>query len=125
MRLIWKDYPESDTKSKSWQAAVAARCAHEQGKFWQYHDLLYKQSNDNIGKDLLVDLAKSINLRLNLFSECLEDERAAQLIKDNIIEAQALDINGIPYIFVNNQEILGEISFEDLVRIVEVELSGS
>lgn len=121
VRLIWKDYPESDIYSESFKAAIAARCAQEQGKFWQYHDLLYENEN-SFNKDLFISLAQEAGLKTDLFSKCLDDIETAQLIKDNILEAQALDINGIPFIYINNQEVMGEVSYEDLEKMIKIEL---
>lgn len=123
IRLILKDYPEENVNSESFLAAIAARCADEQGKFWQYHGLLYENS-DNLNKDIFISLAKDVNLREKLFKECLGDKEIAQLIKNNILEARALDIKGVPFIYINNQEVMGQITQEDLERIVEIELSN-
>jgi len=119
VKLIWKDYPSSDSDSGSFQAAVAGRCADELGKFWEYHDLLY-QSQD-FSQDGLIFLAKALGLRESKFKECLEDEEIKNLVYDNIKEAQALGINGVPFVYVGKQEILGEVSYEELEKMV---LSG-
>jgi len=121
VRLIWKDYPASDPDSKSYFAAVAARCAQAQGKFWLYHDLLFA-NGQNLGNELFIDLANKINLKIDLFQECLADSKTKNLINDNILEAQALDINGVPFIYINDQEIMGQLSLKELSKIIEIEL---
>jgi len=132
VRLTWKDYPEIDNNSMSWQAAIAARCAQAQGRFWEYHDLLYGENIDFSFKedqssaesiDFFISLAGEINLDRDLFRECLQNEITTQLVLDNILEARALDINGIPFIYINNQEVMGEMGLEDLRRIIEIELN--
>jgi len=120
-RLIWKDYPESEYNSNSYQAAIAARCAQMQKKFWPYHDLLYKKQKYN--QEVFVQIAKQLELDVESFTSCLDSNEIKQLINDNIEEANALDITGIPFVYINNQEILGEASLEMLSRIVEVELN--
>lgn len=124
IRLIWKDYPERGVTSGSFSAAVAGRCAQEQGQFWPFHDLLFA-SGDKLGRELFMALAEKLNLKKGLFSGCLEDKEVTQLVKDNILEAEALDIKGVPFIFVNNQEIMGEATSEDLKKIIEIELNKS
>ncbi|MDP3042970.1 MAG: thioredoxin domain-containing protein [bacterium] len=121
IRLIWKDYPESDENSISFLAAVAGRCAQEQKKFWEYHDLLFQNSN-GLNSKILFELARKLNLNINQFNYCLSGSEAEQLIKDNIEEADALGISGVPFIYVNDREVMGEITFEELRRIVEIEL---
>ncbi|MDD5071399.1 MAG: DsbA family protein [Patescibacteria group bacterium] len=121
IRLIWKDYPEKDSGANSFSAAAAGRCAQEQGRFWAFHDQLF-QNGDKLGGDLFLDLAEKLNLRKSLFSECLEDEETARLVRNNILEAEILDIKGVPFIFVNKEEIMGEATEEDLETIIKAEL---
>ncbi|MCG2695502.1 DsbA family protein, partial [Candidatus Parcubacteria bacterium] len=124
IKLIWKDYPEKDENSISFQAAVSARCAKEQNQFWAYHDLLYENSQ-NLNQEKFLELASDLNLDINQFNECLAGEDAKNLVRDNMEEANALDISGIPFIFVNDQEVMGEISLEELERMVNIELNDS
>jgi len=124
IRLVWKDYPEKNVSSGSFSAALAGRCAEEQGQFWPFHDLLF-ENGDRLGKDLFITLAEKLNLKKRLFSECLEDEEVSQLVRDNILEAQALDIKGVPFIFINKQEIMGEATDDDLRKIIEAEFNKS
>lgn len=119
--LIWKDYPENDPFSISWQAAVASRCADEQGYYWEYHDLLYRYSEE-LSPELFVKLAKELGLDTEVFRECVSGDRAVNLIRDNIQEANALGINGVPFLYVNDQKVLGSVTAEELERLVEIEL---
>ncbi|MEK7557820.1 MAG: thioredoxin domain-containing protein [Patescibacteria group bacterium] len=121
IKLIWKDYPENDQRSLSFQAALAGRCAMEQNKFWQYHDILY-QNNTELNQDKFIKIAKQLNLKENKFKQCLTERTPQQQIKNNMLEANALEITGIPFIYVNQQEIMGQTSEEELIAIIEAEL---
>lgn len=120
--LVWKNYPNNPS-GISLQAAVAGHCAHEQGKFWVYHDLLFDRSND-LESDLFLKLAKKIDLDEEAFQSCLNNEASFERIMENIREGDSLRIIGVPFFFVGSQEILGEINKEDLKRIIEIELYG-
>ncbi len=123
IKLIWKDYPASDEKSISFQTAIAARCAQAQDKFWPYHDFLF-DNNKKLGSETYYGIAKLLDLNINAFKECFENpDKASKLINDNIKEANALDIGGVPFIYINDQEVMGEISLEELERIVKIELN--
>ena len=122
IRLIWKDYPESNEDSISFQAAIAARCAEKQNQFWAFHDLLYQNSN-NLTRLKFLNFADQLDLNRAKFVRCLDNDNIKQLIKNNIKEANALNIKGVPCIYVNDQEVMEEISFEELRRIVEIELN--
>lgn len=121
VRLIWKDYPDNTPNSPSYQAAIAGRCAEEQNKFWPYHDLLFKESQ-NLNKQSFLEIAEELNLSKLKFSKCLEGDEAKKLVDDNILEANALELNGVPFIYVNDKEILGEITVEELRGMIELEL---
>lgn len=121
LKLLWKDYPDGNINSISYQAAVAARCAGEQNKFWLYHDALYEQKiRDN---DTFTEIADQLKLNKKIFNDCLNSGRFRQLINDNIKEANALDITGVPFVYINDQEVMGEINFEDLEKIIKLELA--
>jgi protein-disulfide isomerase len=121
VKLIWKDYPDNNPNSPSYQAAVAGRCADEQNKFWPYHDLLFKESQ-NLNKQSFLEIAEELNLSKLKFAKCLESDEAKKLVDDNILEANALELNGVPFIYVNDKEILGEITADELKSIIETEL---
>ena len=120
IRFVWKDFPEPDVDSISWLSAKAARCTGEQNLYWEYHDKLF--SNNEITKDFLLKIAKEIGAENNSFNDCLLDEKYDNIITDNIVEANALGINGIPFMFVNDKEILGGTTYEELKEIIDNEL---
>jgi len=123
IRLIWKDYPEDKPDSISFQAALAGRCANEQKQFWPYHDLLYQNSAD-LSQEKLIQLAKELDLDEKKFQQCLTAEQTKKLVEDNIIEANALAISGIPFIYLNQQEIMGQTTLKDLENIIDLELTN-
>jgi protein-disulfide isomerase len=124
VRIIWKDYPENSLDSFSFLAAKAARCANEQGKFWDYNQLLYenKESFPEFKNQLFLNLADKIKLNRDSFSQCLSSTEVDQNILENMTEAESLGIMGIPYIYVNDQNVLGSVSEEELESIIESEL---
>jgi len=121
LKLLWKDYPDSNINSISYKAAVAARCAGEQNKFWVYHDALFKEGiKDN---NTFLKFASELKLNENKFNDCLNSGRSQLLINDNIKEANALDITGVPFVYINDQEVMGEATYEELERIIKIELA--
>ncbi|MCD4693820.1 DsbA family protein [bacterium] len=120
IRLVWKDFPMTDTGSVSWKASLAARCAQEQNRFWDYHDLLYGD-NGELDRGLYIDLARELSLDLDDFLSCYDNEVPEELFKNNIIEATDLGLPGIPYFYINDQEFLGEIKEENLKKLIDTE----
>jgi protein-disulfide isomerase len=122
IRFIWKDYPVSDQGSPSFKAARAARCADLRDKFWEYNNELYK-SEVELNRESFLNIAEKMKIDTQEFKNCLDDKRVDGLIMDNIREANALSINGIPFIYVNDQEIMGKASYKELKRLIELELN--
>jgi protein-disulfide isomerase len=123
VKLIHKDYPEKDITAVSYQAAVASRCAAEQGKFWEYGAELYKYSQKLSSSDL-AQAANALQLDNSEFQSCLNSGKARQLVNDNLDEGDALEITGVPFVYVNQQKVTGEITIEELDRMVNDELKN-
>ncbi len=121
-RLIHKDFPVNNPDNISYQAAVAGRCAQEQNKFWQMGERLY-QNYYQLDRKLFLSLAEQLQLNIREFKECLDERSTATLVDGNIKEGGALQIVGIPLIYVNSRQVMGEISHEELKNIVEKELN--
>lgn len=120
---VWKDFPELVSYSNSWKSAVAARCADEQDKFWEYHDLLFVHvATEDKSRDFYVDLAKQLDLRESDFQRCLDNPEIATLVHSNILEAQALDVYGIPFFYINDTGFMGELNEEELKEMIDAEL---
>jgi protein-disulfide isomerase len=121
-RLIWKDYPQKDINSPSFQAALAGRCAQEQGKFWEYHDLLYS-TNGDFRPTTLLNLADKAKINKQLFAGCLKSEKAKNLILANIQEANALGIQGIPFVYINDKDVMGQGDISEIEAIIKAEIN--
>lgn len=103
----------------SFNAALASACANEQGKFWDYHDILFKNQNA-LNVENLKTYAQEIGLDEIQFNNCLDSEKFKQEIKKNIIDGKALGIDGTPTFFINGKKVVG--ANEELIRkIIEEE----
>ena len=117
VRLIWKDLPDDDTAR---QLALAARCAQNQGKFWQYHDRLFTQQNQVTDWSLVL-LQNALDLKLDqtIFSSCLQDQQPMDLIETNISQGTVARITAVPYSEVNGTiRVDGELSLSEWQAII-------
>ncbi len=123
IRIIWKDLPENNTSSLSYQAAKAGRCAFLQNHFWEYHDALL--SSNSLQPDNLETTAIKVGLDLNSFRQCLQtpNNLAETLINKNWQEADGLGISATPYTYVNNRSFMGKLSWEELKTVIDYELA--
>jgi protein-disulfide isomerase len=98
VRFVYRDYPFLGPESL--QAAVAARCAEEQGKFWEYHDHLYaNQQGENEGAfadDKLKGFAQTLGLNTGAFDSCLTSGKYSEEIAAMKTGADAAGVRGTP-----------------------------
>jgi len=113
VRLVWKDMPNQSLHSEAINAAVAARCAGDQGGFWQYHDLLM-QEQASINAKNYVPFAAQLGIELEAFQTCYDNKQTQPLVQRDFDEGQRLRIDSTPYTFVNGRRVSGAISYEQL-----------
>ncbi|MDR3519591.1 MAG: thioredoxin domain-containing protein [Candidatus Pacebacteria bacterium] len=98
-------------KDESINSAEAARCAGDQGQFWQYHDYLFAHQN---GEDQgafsvtnLESFAKTLGLNTTTFNQCLSTNKYAQAVSDSKTEGEAAGVTGTPkgFILVNGKVV--------------------
>ena len=126
MKFVYRDFPFLGDESR-W-AALASECADEQGKFWEYHDLLFvRHRGENQGtftKDNLKRWAGELGLNQGQFDACLDSEKYAEEIKKDLEDARAAGVEGTPTAFINGEIVRGALPLSDFERIVEAKLAA-
>lgn len=113
IKIVWKDSPNPRVYPHSQEAAEAARCAQEQGKFWEYHDILF-QKQESLEKQTYIDSAEELGLDVEIFTSCIDNRDMQDRVLQNYIESKTLGIDGTPFFYVNNQSLSGPSSYEDM-----------
>jgi protein-disulfide isomerase/type II secretory pathway component PulC len=103
-------------------AAEAARCAGAQGRYWQYHDLLFARGAvpDRTG---LEAVAAAASLDAAAFRECLDSRAQAAAVAADASVAQALGLSMVPALFVNGRRATPPVGLDQLIWMVESELA--
>lgn len=104
----------------AYKAAVGAECANDEGKFWEFLDIAYK-NQQNLKLADLKSYAKQIGLNTTSFNACIESNAKNEVIDGFIREGYALDIPGTPTFFINGK-ISESIRYEDIKSLIEEEL---
>jgi predicted DsbA family dithiol-disulfide isomerase len=117
--LVYKDWP-LENHANAEKAAEAAHCAGAQGKYWQYHDLLY--STKQVTLPELKQHAVALGLDAAAFNKCLDSGEKAGLVKAQLAEGQGLKLEGTPSFFINGRFFVGVFTEENLRKIIEEEL---
>jgi protein-disulfide isomerase len=98
VKYFFRDLPSS-THPFSMSAARAARCAGEQGKFWEMHDSLFAKQTA-LSAPALLDRAQTLGLDAAKFAECQSSEKYTADIQKSVLEAQKMGIDGTPTFFI-------------------------
>lgn len=123
VRFITKDFPGEGMHPNVMNAHLAAACANEQSKYWEYRDVLYanqatEEAPDNFAKDNLKKLAKATGLNMQQFNKCLDEEKYAQEIRQDFASGVQIGVVGTPSYLINGNLIPGEIPFDVWEKIV-------
>jgi protein-disulfide isomerase len=121
VRLVHKDLPLDQIHPQARLAAEAARCADDEGKFWEYHDKLYASSPNAAPEDLKF-YAKDLGLKQDLFDKCMTSGKYKEAIQKDVNEGASLGVTGTPTFFINGRELSGAQSVEAISQIVDEEL---
>jgi protein-disulfide isomerase len=102
VRMVFKDFTIIGQDSVN--AAHASHCAQEQGKFWDYHDMLYNNWNgENTGwasSANLLAFAKQVGLDETKFSQCMTDSKYISTVQGSLSNAKDLGLTGTPDFFI-------------------------
>jgi protein-disulfide isomerase len=108
-------------------ATQAAWCAGEQGKFWDFHRLLYARQAEwsRLSNPLarLLEFAQDIRLDTAALKSCVNSGRMQQLIVADKDYGRSLQVRSTPTLFINEQRFVGEQSEAELVRAIQRELA--
>jgi protein-disulfide isomerase len=126
VRIVSKNLPVHGAEAS--EAAEAALCASDQGKYWEYHDALLE--NLYVGKrvtanaDSLKKLAADLGLSQAAFGACLDQNKYAQRVQEEAAEAQKKGITGTPTFFINDSMLVGAQPFATFKTAIDNALQG-
>ena len=125
-RLEWHDF--AWIGQESLDAANAARCAGDQGKFWEFHDLLYRsQSGENQGafaKDRLKAMGVQLGLEPVAFNACVDGNAHANAVQTDFADVRSQGFNSTPTFLVGSQRIVGAQPFEVFQAAIKAQLGS-
>jgi protein-disulfide isomerase len=123
VRLVFKDFP-LDFHERARPAAVAARCAGEAGRFWEYHDLLFVAQPD-FSREKLLAYAEQVGVAREPFAGCLDGGRHAADVEKDMGEGRALGVTGTPTFFINGKRLVGAHPLETFREVVREALESA
>jgi protein-disulfide isomerase len=121
VRFVHLDFP-LEGHPGALPAARAARCAGEQGKFWDYHRDLMTAPGQLDDADLGTRAAK-VGLKRDAFSSCVASSRHDEAIRADFARGESLGVSGTPAYFVNGRMLSGARPVEAFAEVIDAELA--
>jgi len=123
VKIVYRQYPIASLHPNAFKAAEASLCAHEQGKFWQIHDLMFQEQAQLSVRELKV-MANRLGMDQAKFDSCLDSGRYAEQVQNDLAEGSRAGMTGTPALFVNGIEIPGgAVPYETVARALDRELA--
>jgi protein-disulfide isomerase len=121
IRLAYRDFP-LQFHLHAEPAAEASRCASAQGKYWQYHDLLFA-NQERLDGEHLSKAATQLGMDRKIFDRCIAQKTFAAAVRHDLDEGHKLGISAAPTFFINGIVLNGAVPFEEFSAEIDRELA--
>jgi protein-disulfide isomerase len=124
VKLVYRDFP-LNFHQYAQKAAEAAECADEQGKFWEYHDILFQKQSEwaTVGESKFKEYAQQLGLNTQKFNQCLDSGKYANEVQKDYNDGLKYGVSGTPTFFINGIKVVGAQPYSVFEQIIEQELS--
>lgn len=118
LRFVFRNFPQYSIHPHASVAAMAAEAAAAQGKFWEMHDVLYRNQRDLADYEIS-QLALRAGLEIYRFDADLGSERFAKRVAEDLASGRASGVTGTPTFFVNGVRYVGGRDYASLKAAIE------
>ena len=99
VKVVFKNFPLRNHKF-AMKAAVAALAAHSQGKFWEFHDLLFKNYN-RLSDQKIQEIAQAVGLNMEEYEKKKKDPAIEKKVRQDLSDGHRAGVRGTPTVFIN------------------------
>jgi len=122
VRLVMRDFPLSQ-HANARKAAEAAEAAREQGKYWEYASVLFRNQSA-LGVEKLRQYASEVGLDRARFDAALDSGKFAEKVQRDVVDGRRLGVNGTPTLYINGKR-MSDNSYESVKSAIEAVLNRS
>jgi len=117
VRFVWRDYPIEEIHQNAMGAAVFARCAGLQGRYWEAYDLL--MAAGTLNESLYQQIAARLRLDGGALSACRKDPSLPIMLRKDVEEARADGIQSTPLLFIGTKAIEGYVDSATIKKAID------
>ena len=118
VKFVFKDFPLTRIHPQAYKAAEAARCAGDQGKYWEYHDILFANIKA-LQPEELKQYAADLKLDAAQFAACLDNNAYTAAVSKDLALGAQLGVSGTPAFFVNGRFLSGAQPYSAFAELIE------
>lgn len=126
LRVVYRFFPLTNIHQNALLSAQAAYAASLQGKFWEMHDLLFKNQSDwsdKQARNIFIGYAKNLKLDTEKFIKDMDSESTKQFLDKSANNAISIGINSTPSFFVNGTYIQNPAGYAEFKKIIQDEIN--
>ena len=123
VRYVVLNFPITSIHPGADQAGQAAECAAAQGKFWVYHDMLFRNQASQHTEGLR-EMAREAGLDGGTFDSCLDSSAQVQRVSQDFQEGRNHGVRATPTFFINDRMVVGFLPYEDFKSLVSQAIEG-
>ncbi len=119
VKIVFKHFPLSSHRFAA-NAALASVAAHEQGKFWQYHDMIFENMKELTNEKFTV-FAQKLGLNMPLFKKVMNAQETKNFVIKDHSSGREAGVTGTPSVFINGKK-LRKRTFAGFQKLIDAEL---
>ena len=119
VKVVFKNFPLQNHKFDM-KAAIAALAAESQGKFWEFHDLLFENYN-RINDQKIQDIALAVGLNLEQYEKMKKDPAIQRKVRQDLSDGRRAGVRGTPTVFINGRR-LRDRSLKGFQEVIDKQL---
>ena len=127
VKMYYRHFP-LDFHPAATPSALASECANEQGKFWEYHDIVFAEQDKISGKTAdtittqLKLFAQELGLNTSQFDNCLDNAKFQANVDADLNDGRTAGVSGTPTFFINGTRIVGAQPYAAFKALIDEEL---
>lgn len=122
VKFVFRQFPLTTVHEFAQTAAEASVEAQVQGKFWEFHDVVF-ENQPNVERASLEKYAEEIGLDMNSFRKALDERTHKDVVAQDVTDGRAVNVRGTPTIFINGAQYTGQYSVASLSSAIDAALN--